>query len=113
MTIPSNRLFAANVIYQLSIVGTSLTLLQIPVNSLIIAYEKMTIYAFQGIYDAAARLVIAYIIVRVTNDHLIVYGILILVVQLSISSFYFIYSNFFGDTVVFRGYYFNCFGAIC
>lgn len=45
LNIPEGREFAANVVYQLSIVTCMLSLTQVPYGACIIAHEKMSIYA--------------------------------------------------------------------
>jgi O-antigen/teichoic acid export membrane protein len=88
MVIPVERMFAANVVYQFSILATILTIVQVPYNSLLIAHEKMNIYAYVGIAEAILKLLIVFILVLFGSDKLIVYSILTFVVALGIRLFY-------------------------
>src|SRR5690606_35479350 len=42
LNIPVNRIYAANFVYQISLLTTLINLLRIPYNSIVIAYEKMS-----------------------------------------------------------------------
>ena len=79
MNIPEGRMFAANVVYQLSIFSTFLSVLQAPFNATIIAHEKMSVYAYFSIFDVLFKLSVAFLIRAVGGDKLIVYAILIFV----------------------------------
>ena len=48
LVIPEERMFAARILYQLSIVSTLLNITQVPFGASIIAHEKMNIYAYLG-----------------------------------------------------------------
>lgn len=74
----------------------ALTIVQVPFNALLIAHERMNIYAYMSIFEVLAKLFIAYAISWFHGDRLILYGFL-LFVQTGISiSIYVIYcsSNF-------------------
>lgn len=91
MTIPAERLTAANVIFQLSLLGFCCNLVNIPYLALIIAYEKMKAFAYIGILEAFSKLVIVAILYFVSADKLILYGILVLLMNVSITLFYIVY----------------------
>ena len=63
MTIPENRMHAAFIVYQLSILSTFIMIPQAPYNALIIAHENMKIYAYVGIYEAVTKLINDYLLV--------------------------------------------------
>ena len=60
MNIPEGREFAANVVFQLSILTCMFSLTQVPYNATIIAHEKMHIYAYVGIAEAAFKLAMIF-----------------------------------------------------
>lgn len=74
LVINPTRIFAANIVYQFSILSTILIILQVPYNALIIAYEKMGIYAYMGIAYTIFRLLIVYMLLIVHVDKLILYA---------------------------------------
>ena len=88
MTIPAERLFAANVVYQLSIVTFCIHFFNVPYNALIIAHERMSAFAYISIIEAASKLVIVFLLSISTWDKLIVYGFLMFIVSCGITSSY-------------------------
>ena len=93
MVIPQDRLFAGQVIFQLSILSFSCTIFQVPYMAAIMAYEHMGFYAIVTIFDAVFKLVIAFILPVIGSDHLIVYGILMALLSITDFLLYFIYSK--------------------
>ena len=91
LIIPVERLFAANIIYQFSVLSCVVTIMQVPLNAEIIAHEKMTIYAYMGILDASSKLLIAFFINTCNSDKLIAYGFLLFVTTILLFLVYHIY----------------------
>lgn len=91
MTIPEERMVAANVVYQLSIISFLFQIISVPYLALIIAHEKMNVFAYVGIIEAIGRLAIVFILMILTYDKLIIYGILILVLSVGVSMSYIAY----------------------
>lgn len=91
LEIPSNRLFACNVIYQFVVISAFLSITQVPLNAMIISHERMNIYAYVGISDAILKLCIAYIISITAFDKLITLGALNLLITIGMYIFYHIY----------------------
>lgn len=77
MNIPEGRLYAANVVLQFSILTYVANVFSAPYLSVLIAYEKMDIYAYFSILDAILKLVIVYFIAYATVDKLILYSFLL------------------------------------
>lgn len=93
MNIPTERLYAANWVLHCSILTFTLGLITVPFNALIIAHEKMNIFAYVSIFDAVAKLSIAYLLYISPWDRLIFYAILLVFIPLSTLFFYSIYCN--------------------
>src|SRR5690606_1238720 len=89
--IPSERMYAANIVYQISLLTTVINLLRIPYNSIVIAYEKMSFYAVLGIIEVIGKLLIVLVLVYFIYDKLIVYAILLAGLTILINLFYFLY----------------------
>ena len=70
MNIPEERMFAANVVYQLSIISFCINFFSIPYNALIIAHEKMSAFAYIAIFDSVLKLVVVYTLYIVPLDKL-------------------------------------------
>ncbi len=92
MSIPAERLFAANCVYQCTIVSSINIFLAVPYNSIIIAHEKMNAFAYISIVEALIKLLIAYALFMVSFDRLIVYAVLLVFSDLFIRMLYRIYS---------------------
>ncbi len=93
MTIPPDRLNAAFWVYQISIATCFVSLTQVPYNATIIAHEDMRIFAAVGIFDALAKLAIAYLIHISSIDKLVFYAAMLCAVQVSIQLYYRYYCN--------------------
>lgn len=91
MDIPADRLYAANWVFQCSIITFIINILNIPFNSAIIAYEKMSFYAYISIFEAIAKLAIVYFLLLYTQDKLILYGILVVIVTFFVTTLYKLY----------------------
>lgn len=90
LTIPHDRIIAANWVFQCSVILCIMTVLQVPFLSMIIAKEKMNVYAIVGIVDAIAKLVIAYLL-NLFPDKLIAYSILFVIEWIVINIIYITY----------------------
>ena len=66
---------------------------QVPFTASIISHERMSIYAYVGLYDAAAKLAIAYLITVSPYDKLIVYAFLLSANALIVATFYVLYTR--------------------
>lgn len=98
MTIPEDRMLAANVIFQNSIVMFVLGLMNTPLHAIITAHERMDVYAYISIFTSLAKLVVALILGHVFSDRLIFYGFSFLVIELiTILITYLIAKNIYPD----------------
>lgn len=88
MIIPVERLVAANWVYQLSILTFVINLISVPYNALIIAHERMSVFAYIGIFEGISKLLIAFVISISPIDHLISYSVLMCCVAIAVRSVY-------------------------
>ena len=91
MLIPSERMLAADWVFQFSLATFCLNLINIPFNAVIIAHEHMNTYAYISIYDAVAKLAVVFLLVLSPIDKLIFYAALLVLVSLSTRIIYGIY----------------------
>lgn len=91
INIPEGREFAANIIYQTTIVSLCVSMIEIPFSADIIAHEKMTFFAVISVLDAVLKLAIAFLIMVDDGDRLILYGILMMSVSMINVFLYFLY----------------------
>ncbi len=88
MTIPTDRMHAANWVFQLSILTFIINLISVPYNAVIIAHEKMSAFAYISILEVVAKLIIVYMLLWSPFDKLIFYAILMASVALIIRFVY-------------------------
>ena len=62
MNFPLDRMAAVNWIYQFSVLSCIIQIVRVPYNALIIAYEKMSFYAYLGIMEGLMKLGIIYLL---------------------------------------------------
>ena len=91
LVIPEARMSAAMWVYQCSVIACAINIMAVPYNADIIAHEKMSAFAYISIIEVTLKLIIAYLLVVSPIDKLIVYAVLILIVQASITTIYAIY----------------------
>lgn len=93
MTIPADRLYAANWVFQASLIAFMFGLFSVPYNASIVAHEKMTAFAYIGILDIILRLCVVLFVAYMpfSFDRLIVYSLLLVVVGVFMQAIYCIY----------------------
>ncbi|WP_155949387.1 lipopolysaccharide biosynthesis protein [Prevotella sp. MA2016] len=93
MTIPPERMSAANCVYQFSILSFCISFISIPYNALIIAHERMSAFAYISIIEALMKLGIVFVLMYISWDKLITYSILMLITSISITLSYVVYCH--------------------
>jgi len=91
INIPEGRDFAANIIYQTTVISICVSMIEIPFHADIIAHEKMTFFAVVSVVDAFLKLLIAFLILYDNGDRLISYGILMMGISAINVVLYYIY----------------------
>lgn len=93
LVIPIDRLEAANWVYHFANLALFANIIRVPFNSLIIAHERMKIFAYISVFDAVLKLLIVLLLMRVGFDKLKVYSFLIFLVATIIFFIYWIYTR--------------------
>ena len=88
LVIPHDRMVASMWVYQCSILSVVIGIISVPYNSLIIAHEKMDAFAYISVLEVLLKFAVALGITYIIIDKLIVYGILILIIQILIRLIY-------------------------
>ena len=92
LVIPAERLQAAVWVYQFSLISIISAINQVPLMGAIVAHERMSIYAYLGLFEAISRLIIVLLLGFWNSiDSLFLYGMLTTLVSLSVWSLYAIY----------------------
>lgn len=91
LNIPKERLDAAIWTYQMSLVAGCLSVLRIPYNACIVAYERMSFYAYVSIVESLCKLSIVFLLYFSRSDKLIEYSFYMLSVVILINIVYMFY----------------------
>lgn len=93
LVIPIDRLPAAHVLFQCSVLSLVLVILNIPYSAAVVAKERMDFYAFVGVFEVVAKLLFVLALPYVPLDKLITYSFLQVLLSLMSFGCYFIYSK--------------------
>lgn len=88
LQIPPDSLFAANIVFQLSVLSMIVGFTQVPYTASILAHERMSIYAYLEIFNVVLKLLIVYAIMLAPSNRLIFYAILMFIASLTTAMFY-------------------------
>ena len=84
LNIPAGRENAAHIVYQFSLLSVAVNLIRSPYNASVIAYERMSFFAYMSILEVILKLAIVYVLVVVPYDKLSFYAFLILLTNIVI-----------------------------
>lgn len=93
MVIAEERLKAAVIVYQFSILNFIIGFFVSPFLALLVANEDLSIYSVVSIVEGGLKLLVSYLLYVTVGDKLIVYGLLLLITALLINGFYIIYTR--------------------
>jgi len=93
LNIPEQRMNATNWVYQFTILAFCFQIIRIPYNASIIAYEKMSFYAYISIAEVVLKLLVVFLLLYFGWDKLILYAILTTGVIIIMLIFYKLYCN--------------------
>ena len=85
LNIPDGRKFAMNCVYQCALVGFLSTIVLVPYNALIIAYERMSAFAYISVVEVVLKLVLAISILYIPEDKLVLYAVTTLITNVLIT----------------------------
>lgn len=94
LVIPDSKREVANVVFHIVVLTSSISILTVPLNSVIISYERMNVFAYMSILDVVIKLSIAYIIFLVPSNKLIWYALMMLFSTLIVLLIYYLYIRF-------------------
>ncbi|MDD3040123.1 oligosaccharide flippase family protein [Bacteroides sp.] len=94
LNIDGDKIVEANWVYQFSIIAFFFNMMYTPYNAAIIAYEKMSFYAYTSIIEVLLKLFIVYLLILIEYDKLTVYAILVSLVSFVILCIYVTYCTY-------------------
>ena len=81
MNIPPERMYAANWVFQFSVLTFVLGLINLPFSATIISHERMSFFAYISIFEGVSKLTVAYLVNISPIDKLIFYSFLMLMIS--------------------------------
>lgn len=91
LNIPDGRMVAANWVFQISILTFGIDVISLPYTALVVAHERMTAFAYIGIYEALGKLGVSFLVMVSPIDRLVFYALLLAVVAVSVRVIYAVY----------------------
>lgn len=82
MNFPEGKMIVVNTLYQFTIISMLVSFTQVPYTAMIMAYEKMNIYAYFEIINVMLKLIIVYFLLLVDNDRLVFYAAMMLAISI-------------------------------
>ncbi len=93
LTIPVDRINAANWVYQFSVFAFVINIWTVPYNAAIIAHERMSVFAYISLFEVFMKLIVVFIITYLSFDKLKLYSVLIFLVGIFLYIIYIMYTN--------------------
>jgi O-antigen/teichoic acid export membrane protein len=93
LTLPPERMDAALFVFHLSVMACMIEILKLPYTGVIIAHEKMDVFAYVSILDVCMKLLIAYLIIYTPFDKLKTYSSLFFIANVISTSLYVLYAH--------------------
>ena len=93
LNIPDDKMNAANWVYQFSILTVCIGLIRVPYNASIIAYEKMSFFAYMAIVESCLKLLTVFLLIYIGFNKLKTYSVLTFLVTACIFLVYKLYCN--------------------
>ncbi|WP_278036337.1 lipopolysaccharide biosynthesis protein [Flavobacterium nitratireducens] len=105
LNLPLHRMNAVNWVYQFSVFTFLLGIIQVPYDALIVAREKMSIYAYMSIAEVVLKLLVVYLLVVFDYDKLIFYAVLLFLLSFITRSVHKIYCKVNFEESKYQFYY--------
>lgn len=91
LNIPAERMYAANWIYQATVLSAILGILQTPYNASIVSHERMHVYAYVGLGESFGKLLLVFALLMYPYDRLVVWGFAMFTLQFIVAMIYRVY----------------------
>lgn len=98
-SLPGERIVAANIVFQFTLLTFLLNMFTIPYNASIIAHERMNVFAYISIVEAGMKLLIVFLLQIIQLDKLVTFGMLLMFSSAVVTASYVTYCrNHFEET---------------
>lgn len=82
LNVPPEKIVDAHIVFQFTLANIFLNILTVPYSALIVAHEKMSIYAYITIVDIVIKLLIVFLLQVFSENRLIYYGLFLMLSQI-------------------------------
>ena len=93
LNIPAEKMTAANIVYQFSILTFCTYLIKVPYNAAIVSYERMDFYAYLSIVDVVFKLGGVYLLYIFSSHRLVLYAVIMFIISSVVTFAYFLYCH--------------------
>lgn len=100
--IPQERWIATQCVYQFAILTFCIHIIRVPYDSVIVAHEDMSVYAYMSVLEAGLQLLMVWILTKSSSDNLILYSGLMMLIALILFICYMAYVKHKRKTYRFR-----------
>lgn len=94
LVVDPSRLNAVYYVFQFSLFTVIVSILTVPYDALIIAHEKMKVYAYVSILDGLLKLLMIFVLIYLNGDNLILYAFSVLIISILIRVISSLYCKF-------------------
>lgn len=91
ISVPIQRIDAAKIVYQISIIASIFNITQIPFSALLLSFEKFKAYSYICIIESTLKLIVSLLLFISPFDKLLSYSFLILLVIIIVQVIYCVY----------------------
>ena len=93
LNIPEGRVGAAIFVFYCAVLMFACKMMEVPFLACVTAHEKMDFYAVISICESVAKLLIVYVLYATVFDRLETYGVLLVIVSISVLAAYLLYAK--------------------
>lgn len=97
LDIPSGRMDAATFVFHMTVIATTIGIISVPYDAVIVANEKMSVFAGITVFDALLRLLFIFLLPVIGFDYLKVYSILLVIIPITTILIQFFYCRRFPE----------------
>lgn len=88
LVVPADRMFAVNIVYQVTIIQMLLSFIQSTYTSAILAHERMDVYGYVGVGEPLLRLILISLLPFCGFDKMIAYSLIVFLMGFCVTAFY-------------------------
>jgi len=91
LQIPPMRMDAATWVFHFSILSAFISIINVPYSAVIIAHEKMSVFAYFSLFDMVLKLIVVFLLQAIEFDKLKIYAMMLVIAQVILQLVYWIY----------------------